>query len=127
MRLVGTLIFRASSAALISSASSSSARCSPGWIVVSAIAMLRVIVNNLHVWRPWRAVGPLEANPPLIVNADAVLALAVAYQRFKTVTRQCGKIPQRRSRFHTVRLQARRSFKTRECLNPFPGGEFSGP
>src|SRR6266851_9181226 len=48
-RLVGTSIFRASSAALISSACSSSARCSPGWIAVSAIAMLLVMVNNLHV------------------------------------------------------------------------------
>jgi hypothetical protein len=63
----------------------------------------------------------------LIVNSDAVLALAVAYQRFKTVPRQCGKVPQGRSRFHTIKLQARGSFKPRECLDAFPGGEFSGP
>jgi hypothetical protein len=31
------------------SASSSSARCSPGWIAVSAIAILLMIINNLHV------------------------------------------------------------------------------
>jgi antitoxin ParD1/3/4 len=62
----------------------------------------------------------------LIVNPDAVVTLAVAYQRFKTVTRQCGKVPQRRSRFHTVKLQARGSFKSRECLDPSPSGEFSG-
>ena len=36
-------------------------------------------------------------------------------------------VPQRRSRFHTVKLQARGSFKSREWLDPFPGGEFSGP
>jgi len=72
-------------------------------------------------------VGPLKANPPLIVNANAVLALAVAYQRLKTVPRQCSKVPQRRGRFHTVKLQARGSFKSREWLDPFPGGEFSGP
>jgi hypothetical protein len=63
----------------------------------------------------------------LIINADAVLALAVTYQRFKTVPRQCGKVPQRRSGFHTVKLQARGSFKSRECLDSLPGGEFSGP
>src|SRR6266481_4782022 len=74
-----------------------------------------------------RSVSPLEANPPLIVNADTVLALAVAYQRFKTVPRQCRKVSRRRSRLHTVKLQARGSFKSRECLDPFPGGEFSGP
>jgi len=59
----------------------------------------------------------------LIVNADAVLALAVAYQRFKTVP--LGS--QRRSRFHTVKLQARGSFKSGECLDQFPSREFSGP
>jgi hypothetical protein len=63
----------------------------------------------------------------LIVSADAVLALTVAYQRLKTVPSQCGKVPQRSSRFDTVELQARGSFKSRECLDPFPGGEFSGP
>jgi hypothetical protein len=63
----------------------------------------------------------------LIVNAYAVLALAVAYQRFKTVPRQCGKVSQRRSRLHTVKFQARGSFKSRECFDSFPGGEFSGP
>src|SRR3984885_15969423 len=94
-RLVGTSSFRASSAALISSASSSSAKCSPGWIAVGAIAMLLMIIDNLQVEWPRRSVGPLEANPPLIVNVDAVLALAVAYQRFKTVLGQRGEISQR--------------------------------
>jgi hypothetical protein len=37
-----------------------------------------MIVDNLHVEWPWRSVSPLEANPPLIVDADAVLAFAVA-------------------------------------------------
>jgi len=64
--------------ALLSSASSSSARCSPGWIAVTAIAILRMIVNNLNVRWARRPIGPLEANPPLVVYADAVLALAVA-------------------------------------------------
>ena len=89
--------------------------------------MLLMIVDNLHVGWPRRSVSPLEANPPLIVNADAVLALAVAYQRFKTVPGQRGEISQRRSSLHTVKLQARGPFKSRECLNPFSGGEFPGP
>src|ERR1700741_1062228 len=89
--------------------------------------MLLVILNNLHVCRPGRSAPPLEANPPWIVSADAVLALTVPYQRLKTVPSQCGKVPQRSSRFDTVELQARGSFKSRECLDPFPGGEFSGP
>src|SRR5260221_13664266 len=42
MRFVGTLILRASSAALIESVASSSARCSPGWIVIAAITTLPI-------------------------------------------------------------------------------------
>jgi hypothetical protein len=60
-------------------------------------------------------------------NTDAVLALAVAYRRFKTVARQCGKVAQRRSRLHTIKLQARGPFKSRECLDPSAGSEVSGP
>jgi hypothetical protein len=36
-----------------------------------------VIVGDLDVDRPVRALGPLEADPPLVVDADAVLAFAV--------------------------------------------------
>jgi hypothetical protein len=63
----------------------------------------------------------------LIVDTDAVLALAIAHPRFKSVSGQRGKVPQRRGSLHTVKLQARGSFKSRECLDPFPGGEVSGP
>jgi hypothetical protein len=111
-RLVGTSIFRASSAALISSASSSSAKCSPGWIAVSALAMLLVIVDNLHVQWPRRSASPLEANPPLIVNADAVLALAVAYQRFKTVPGNAARS------LSDVAASIRSSFRRADCSNP---------
>jgi hypothetical protein len=37
---------------------------------------------------PWRAVRPLKADPPLIVNADAVLAFAITEQRFKAIAGQ---------------------------------------
>jgi len=50
---------------VISRASSSSARCSPGWIAGSAMTILLVIVNYLDVQGPRRSLGPLEANPPL--------------------------------------------------------------
>jgi hypothetical protein len=89
--------------------------------------MLLVIVDDLRVEWPRRSVSPLEANPPLIVNADAVLSLAVAYQRLKTVPGQRGEISERRSSVHTIKFQARGPFKSRECLNPCSGGEFSSP
>ena len=92
----------------------------PGWIAVSAIATLLVIVDNLHVRWPRCSVRPLEANSPLIVNADAVLALAVTYQRFKTVSRQRREITHRGSRLHTVKLQASGPLKAREALTRLP-------
>ena len=89
--------------------------------------MLLVIVNNLHVRWSRCLLSPLEADPPLIVNADAVLAFAIANQRFKTIAGQSDKVLKGRGRLQTVKLQARGAFKSRECLDPFSGGEVSGP
>jgi len=85
-----------------------------------------MIVNDLDARWSERPARPLEANPPLIVNADAVLALAVTYQRFKTVSRQRGEIAHRGSRLHTIKFQARGPLKARECLDSLTSGEFSG-
>jgi len=86
-----------------------------------------MIVNNLHVRWPRCPVEPPEANPPLIVNADAELTLAVATERFKAIAGQGGKVPQGRGCFQTVKLQPRRALKSGERLDPLSGGEISGP
>src|SRR5260370_39424481 len=86
MRFVGTLSRRASSAALISRASNSSAKCSPGWIDGNGIAMLLVIIYYLHVDRPWGTVRPFKANPPLNIDADAVLSFAASYESLETIS-----------------------------------------
>src|SRR5271166_1162506 len=125
-RFVGTFILRASSAALSPSSSSSSARCSPGWIAASAIEVLLVIIHNLHIGRPRRSGRPLEAHTPLVVYAYAVLAFAVAMQRFKTIAGQRGEVPQRHSRFQAVQFKARRPFKTRERLDAGSGSKVPG-
>jgi hypothetical protein len=49
------------------------------------IALTSVIVHDLDI--PRRSVPPFEANPPLIVDADAVLSAAAAVQSFKHVGR----------------------------------------
>src|ERR1700676_243946 len=126
-RLVGTSSLRASSAALIWSACSSSARCSPGWIAVTAIKVLLVIVDNLDVRRTRRAVRPLETDSPLIVNANAELALAVADQSFKAIPGQYGKVSQGHGRLQPIELQARGTLKTRERLDPFTACEIPSP
>jgi len=35
---------------------------------------LSMVIDDLYVDRPWRALGPFEANPPLVIDANAVLA-----------------------------------------------------
>jgi hypothetical protein len=85
-----------------------------------------VIVHDLYVRRSRRSVQPFEANPPLIVNTDAVLALAVADQYFEAVPWQGGEIAERCSRFHTIKLEARGPFKARKHLYAFTGGEVLG-
>ena len=94
---------------------------------MTAIAFLLVIVNNLDVRWSRRSAQPVEANSPLIVNANTVLALAVADQRFEAIPGQGSNVPKRCGRFETVELQARGAVKSRKSLDAFAEGEISGP
>jgi hypothetical protein len=40
-----------------------------------------VVIDNFHVFRP--APRPAKAHPPLPIDADAVLAGAIAFQRLE--------------------------------------------
>ena len=44
------------------------------------------MVGNLNVRRS--CIGPNEADPELIVDADAVLSRSITYQRFEAITRR---------------------------------------
>src|SRR4051812_6970018 len=60
------------------------------------IASSSVIVHNLDI--PRGSLAPFEADPPLIVDPDAVLTAPVAVQSFKTIARrdpQIAKLPGR--------------------------------
>ena len=84
---------------------------------------LLMIIDNLDIRWTGSAFRPFEANPPLIVDADAVLASSVSFQRFKPVARQNGEIFQLDGRLETVQLQPRGTFDTGECFDTFAGGE----
>jgi hypothetical protein len=45
-----------------------------------------MVIDDLNSFCP--AVVPHEANPPLVVDSDRILTLAVALERFKPVTRR---------------------------------------
>jgi hypothetical protein len=49
-----------------------------------------VVVHDLHA--RCGDIAPLEANPPLIVDTDAVLSMPVTVQRFQTIARRNTQI-----------------------------------
>ena len=67
--------------------------------------MLLVIVHNLYIRWTGRSLRPLETNSPLIVDADTVLALAVASEGFKAITGQRGKVSDGCGRLHAIQPQ----------------------
>jgi hypothetical protein len=86
-----------------------------------------MVINNLHVGRTGGAFRPVEADSPLIVDADAVLAFSISSQHFKTVARQHGKISERDGGLQTVQLHARRAFDTGERLDTFADRKIRRP
>src|SRR3989304_898334 len=90
------------------------------------MAILLVVINNFHIEGAGRASGPLETPPPLLVDADAVLTLAVPFQRFETVAAERGEVLQRQGRLETVEPQLRSALDAGEGLDPLPCGELPG-
>src|SRR5260370_2027867 len=77
--------------------------------------------------RPGLLSGLLKASPPLVVDADAVLAFAVALQRLDPIPGQNGKAPVCERRFEPVQLHASGAFDTGESFHAFSGGEVGSP
>jgi len=64
-----------------------------------------VIIHQLDF--PCGIVAPFEANPPLVVDANAVLAAAISVQSFKTVTRRNPEIIELPGRVDREKLGSR--------------------
>jgi hypothetical protein len=62
-----------------------------------------MVIDDLDIDRARRALRPLKANPPLIVDADAVLALPIALKRFQPVATDGSKIVQAGCRLQAVK------------------------
>jgi hypothetical protein len=87
------------------------------------MAALLVVIHDFHMQWTRRLVRPLKADPPLVVDADAVLALPVALQGLESVTRQCRQISERVRRLEPVQLEPRGPLDARQRLDALPGGE----
>ena len=61
---------------------------------MAAIFTLLMIIDNLDVRRPRLLIQPLEANSPLIVDANTILPLSIAGEGLESISRQGGKIPE---------------------------------
>ncbi len=93
IRLGGTPIVSASFRALIPvGIRKSSRKTSPGWQRIGVMPIASMIVNDFDVSGAF--FGPAKANPLLVIDPNAVLDLAAAFQRLKPVVRQSSKIRQ---------------------------------
>src|SRR5699024_4646695 len=79
----------------------SSMSTSPGWIG----GIFSVVVNDLHLL--WSGVGPHEADPPLVVDSDAVLTGPIALERFESVTGWDTQVIKKFGRSHLAKLAQR--------------------
>jgi len=75
-----------------------------------------VIVNNLDDRWPLSSGLPLKTDSPPIINANAVLTLAVARQGFKSISGQRRKISNRSGGVKTIKLNRADLSKPKNAL-----------
>ena len=86
---------------------------------------LLVVIDNFNIRRTGGTFWPFEANTPLVVDADAVLAFPAALQGLEPVSRQNCKVAEREGRFEPVQLQTGGALDAREGFDTFSGREGS--
>src|SRR5260370_32131414 len=87
---------------------------------------LSVIIDDLDIHRTRRPCRPFEANPPLVIDADAVLSGPVGFQGLQFVAAQCAEVSQTLRSLQTVETRFRLSYETGEFLDVIAGGEALG-
>jgi hypothetical protein len=75
-----------------------------------------VIVNDLDVLSA--IVSPNEANPPLSVDADAVLPLAIVFECFESVARRNFQVIENFGPVQLSQLPKCRTFNVHPALHP---------
>jgi hypothetical protein len=83
-----------------------------------------MIIDYFNLDRSRAPFGPLKAYPPLVIDADAILALPIPLENFKTVPGK-AQVKKGGRRLQLVKLKLRLALKSGESLDPFPFGEFS--
>jgi len=76
-----------------------------------------MIIGDLYVLR--LALAPAEANPPLVVDPNAILPCTVPFERLQTVARGNKEVLQRGGAMQVLELPSRRRFHGREPAHRF--------
>ena len=76
-----------------------------------------VVIDNFNAGG--MAINPHKANPPLGIDADAVLAFAVTFKGFELVTRRHPQKLDDRGRVDLLQFAHRHGFKIGEPGDPF--------
>ena len=82
-----------------------------------------MIIDDLDIDRPGGSVRPFETYAPLVVDANAVLPLAVALQALEAISGKNREVLQRGCGLKLIELQLGLPRKTRERLDVLPVGE----
>jgi hypothetical protein len=84
------------------------------------VSFLSMVVDYFDVFGAVGAFWPFKANPPLLVDTDAVLPLAIADKRFKVVAGKRGKILQGCCRLENAKAPFRLMAKGVELRDALP-------
>ena len=79
-----------------------------------------VVLRNLHI--PGAVFAEYKAEPPLLVDADAVLSLALSRERFESIARRYTQILQTHRRIKLLQFGERAFSNVRRMRSD---GEFS--
>jgi hypothetical protein len=87
-------------------------------VAIRLFRNLLVVIHNLDFIRV--PVTPRKANAPLVIDADAVLALPIAFQALQSVSRQRRERSDIRRRVKYVELAKSLAFNRLESACAFP-------
>lgn len=85
-----------------------------------------MIVDNLDIDRSRRPLRPPETDPPLIVDTNRKLSVAITFERFEPIARQCGQISEVRGCIEPVETHLGLTREAREFLDAPSSGEPRG-
>src|SRR5437667_11741095 len=85
-----------------------------------------MVISNLDIGRTRRTGGPLKANSPLIIDANAVLAFAVAMERLQSVAVEHSKVFQTDRGIQTIKPDFCLPCETGKLLDVFALGKTLG-